>query len=152
MDITIRGPADNELEQVAVLFDAYRQFYGQATDIDRACQFLRERQQRHQSVLIVAEVGGEIIGFTQLYPMYSSVQTAPLFILNDLYVQQNFRRQGIGRLLLDAAAVASSAAGATRLMLETGSDNLAAQSLYRAAGWREESSQWYSLPLAALPD
>lgn len=147
MTTTIRRATLDDLDRVAPLFDAYRQFYGQTADLARARDFLRERMERHQSVVILAELDGEILGFTQLYPMYSSVQTAPIFILNDLFVVERVRRCGVGRLLLDSASVAAAAAGGARLMLETAQDNDAARALYRAAGWQEDHSQWYSLPL-----
>ncbi len=149
MTTTIRRATLDDLDRVAPLFDAYRRFYGQPGDLARARDFLRERLDKHQSVVILAELEGEVLGFTQLYPMYSSVQTAPVFILNDLYVAERVRRCGVGRLLLDSASVAAGAAGGARLMLETARDNAPARALYRAAGWREDESQWYSLPLQA---
>ncbi len=148
MTTTIRRATLADLDGVAALFDAYRQFYGQAADPDRARAFLLERIEKHQSVIILAELEGELLGFAQLYPMYSSVRTAPIFILNDLFVAERVRRCGVGRLLLDSAAVAAGHAGGARLMLETDRDNAAARALYRAAGWQEDASQWYSLPLA----
>ena len=67
--------------------------------------------------------------------------------LNDLYVDANARRNGVGRRLLDAAAVAARAAGGHRIVLETAVENVAARALYRDAGWDEESTQWYALDL-----
>jgi GNAT superfamily N-acetyltransferase len=79
--------------------------------------------------------------------MFSSVRTARLWILNDLFVADDARRCGVARALLDAAAQFARDDGAAGLMLETGRDNAAARALYRAAGWQEDASQWYSLPL-----
>ncbi len=151
MDIRIRRPEPDDLDRVAVLFDAYRQFYGQPADLARASGFLRDRYAQRQSVLVIAEHGEQVVGFVQLYPMYSSVQTTPIFILNDLFVAPAGRRQRVGTRLLQAAAIAAQAAGASRLVLEAGRDNHAARALYRAAGWQEEPTQWYSLPLGAEP-
>lgn len=145
MSVAIRGIDESDLDRVAPLFDAYRQFYAQPADLARARTWLRERLQRDESVILLAERDGEAVGFTQLYPMFSSVRTARIWILNDLYVDASARRGGVARALLDAAAAFARDAGAARLVLETGRDNLAARALYRAAGWSEDDSQWYSL-------
>jgi ribosomal protein S18 acetylase RimI-like enzyme len=140
------GPAD--LDALALLFDAYRQFYAQASDVPRARDWLRERLRFGESTVIVATLAGRPAGFTQLYPMYSSVRTARTWILNDLYVDAAARRKGVARTLLDAAAQFARADGAACISLETTLDNAAARALYRAAGWNEDATQWYSLPLS----
>ncbi len=141
------GPAD--LDALALLFDAYRQFYGQPGDVARARQWLRERLRFGESVVLLAKRAGTLAGFTQLYPMYSSVRTARTWILNDLYVDPSMRRNGVARALLDAATNFAREDGAAGISLETTRDNAAARALYRAAGWQEDPTQWYSFPLAA---
>jgi GNAT superfamily N-acetyltransferase len=145
MPVAVRRVDESDLERVAPLFDAYRQFYAQPADLARARAWLRERLERDESVVLLAERDGSAVGFAQLYPMFSSVRTARIWILNDLYVDAPARRGGVARALLDAAAGFARGAGAARLILETGRDNLAARALYRAAGWNEDDSQWYSL-------
>lgn len=145
MPVTVRRIDEADLDSVAPLFDAYRQFYAQPADLARAREWLRERLHRDESVILLAERDGMAVGFTQLYPMFSSVRTVRIWILNDLYVDAASRRGGVARALLDAAAEFARDDGAARLMLETGRDNLAARALYRAAGWSEDDSQWYSL-------
>ena len=61
------GPAD--LDALARLFDAYRQFYGQPGDLARARDWLRERLRFGESLVLVASRGGTVAGFAQLYPM-----------------------------------------------------------------------------------
>ena len=145
MAVSIRRATESDLDTIAPLFDAYRQFYHQPSDVPRARDWLRERITRDQSIVLVAERDGTAVGFTQLYPMFSSVRTARLWILNDLFVGADARRLGVARALLEAAARTCRADGAAGLMLETGRDNAAARALYRAAGWHEDASQWYSL-------
>ena len=144
--ISRAGPAD--LDALAQLFDAYRQFYGQPSDVPRARDWLRSRLRVGESVVLLARRGGAMLGFVQLYPMFSSVRTAKTWILNDLYVDANARRGGIARSLLDAAAKFAREDGAAGISLETTQDNAAARALYRAAGWTEDATQWYSLPLS----
>lgn len=137
------GPAD--LDALALLFDAYRQFYGQPSDVPRARDWLRSRLRVGESVVLLAKRGGAIVGFVQLYPMFSSVRTAKTWILNDLYVDAAARRGGVASTLLEAAANFARADGAAGISLETTQDNAAARALYRAAGWSEDQTQWYSL-------
>ena len=144
--ISRAGPAD--LDALATLFDAYRTFYGQTPDLPLARQWLRERLRFGESVMLVAKRGGTVVGFVQLYPMFSSVRTARTWILNDLYVDAGARRRGVARALLDASAAFARGDGAAGISLETTQDNAAARALYRAAGWNEDATQWYSLPLS----
>ena len=137
------GPAD--LDALVPLFDAYRQFYGQPSDQERSREWLRSRLRMGESVAFVAMQGSAMIGFTQLYPMFSSVRTARTWILNDLYVNDAARCSGAGRALLDAAAQFAREDGAMGISLETTHDNAAARALYQAAGWNEDATQWYSL-------
>ena len=146
--ISRAGPAD--LDALAVLFDAYRQFYGQASDVPRARDWLRSRLRVGESVVLLAKREGTTVGFVQLYPMFSSVRTAKTWILNDLFVEAGARRRGVARALLDAAAAFAREDGAIGISLETSQDNAAARALYRAAGWNEDATQWYSLGFSKL--
>ena len=148
MTATVRRATTEDLDAVTPLFDAYRRFYAQQGDLQRARDFLHERLHRGESAILLAELDGRAAGFTQLYPMFSSVRTARIWILNDLYVDEGARRHGVARALLDAAAQFAKDQGAAGLMLETTRDNDAARALYRAAGWNEDATQWYSLSFA----
>jgi GNAT superfamily N-acetyltransferase len=136
-------------EVLAALFDGYRMFYGQPSDLARAAGFLRERIERGESsVLIALADDGAGLGFTQLYPLFSSVRAARIEILNDLFVAPGARGQGVGRALLRAAEGSARARGAVRLVLSTALDNHAAQALYAAAGWtRDDAFVEYAKPL-----
>jgi ribosomal protein S18 acetylase RimI-like enzyme len=147
MSVVVRRADLTDVDAIAPLFDAYRRFYGQPGDLERARAWIAERLQRDEAVILLATLDDRPCGFTQLYPMFSSVRTARLRVLNDLYVDEKARRHGVARALLDGAVAFARAEGAAGLMLETGRDNAAARALYRAAGWREDASQWYSFPL-----
>jgi ribosomal protein S18 acetylase RimI-like enzyme len=138
-----------DLELIVPLFDAYRQFYEQAQDLTLAREFLRERLEREQSVIFLAlGADGSAVGFTQLYPSFSSASARRIFILNDLFVDPAMRRSGVGQQLLVAAAEFGRGAGAARLTLSTAHANSAAQALYEAQGWQlDEVFRSYYLPL-----
>ena len=148
MSTVIRRAVASDIDAVAPLFDAYRQFYSQPADLALATGFLQDRIARGESVLLLAERAGVAVGFTQLFPMFSSVRIARIWVLNDLYVAVDARRGGVARGLLDAAAQFASDDGAARIVLETARDNTAARALYRAAGWKEDDSQWYALSVS----
>ena len=143
----IRRATLDDLDTITPLFDAYRQFYLQPADLQRAHDWLRDRLQREESVVLLATRDGVGIGFTQLYATFSSVRTTRLWTLNDLFVREDGRRHGVARALLDAAVEFARDDGAAGIQLETSSDNAPARALYRAAGWTEDASQWYSLAL-----
>src|SRR5437763_3649222 len=102
--IAVRQAVFADLGALVPLFDAYRQFYGQASDLTGARTFLKERFELTQSVVFIAEERDNAVGFTQLYPSFSSVSMARTFILNDLFVAPDRRRKGVGEMLLQAAA------------------------------------------------
>lgn len=147
MKISVRQAQLDDVDALVPLFDAYRQFYDQPGDLTRARNWLRARIGANESVVLMAERDAQVIGFTQLYPMYSSVQTARIWVLNDLYVVPEERRHGAAQSLLKAAIEYARNDGASRLQLETGRRNDAARALYKAAGWQEDDTQWYSVPL-----
>ena len=126
----------SDVNLVAPLFDAYRQFYEQAPDLAGAQRYLRERWGNAQSVVLLAEdAAGIPLGFCQLYPTFCSVEAAPIATLYDLFVSPQARRCGVGRLLLLAAEAQAIADGAVRMDLTTARTNQAAQSVYESLGW-----------------
>lgn len=149
MTPTVRRATIADLDALAPLFDGYRGFYGQPSDLVRARNFLSERIERDESVVLLASQHGAAVGFTQLYPTFSSVRAARVWVLNDLYVAAPARRSGVAQALLAAATTFASGNGAIRLVLETMPDNHAAQRLYEALGWqRYDDTLRYQLPLA----
>ncbi len=145
---SVRRAGLADLDALAPLFDAYRQFYDKPADLPLARRFLQERIERKESVIFLAETDGSPAGFTQLYPAFSSVSAARSFILNDLYVREEQRRHGIARSLLRAAADFGRAERAVSLSLSTAIHNHQAQALYAGLGWvRDGDFLSYNLAL-----
>lgn len=139
VDIRIVRAERKDLDDLVPLFDGYRQFYGQRSDLAAARAFLRDRIERDESVIYLAYTEpGEAAGFTQLYPSFSSVSLKPLWILNDLYVRSDVRRGGVGRALLERARQHAIETAAKGLVLSTGVTNKAAQTLYESCGWQRD--------------
>lgn len=141
--VVVRRAGVEDLDELASLFDAYRQFYAQPPDLARARAFLAERIARDESVLLLAEHAGVAAGFVQLYPLFSSVRTGRIWTLNDLFVAPHARRFGVARTLLRAACEHGRATGALGLQLETTHDNRNAQVLYRSEGWQDGDTLWF---------
>lgn len=141
------GTAD--LDDLAPLFDGYRVFYRQPSDIAGARAFVAERMAQKEAVVFVArDDAGAAVGFVQLYPSFSSVAMRPIWILNDLFVTPAARRSGAGAALMAAARGFATAQGAKRLELTTERGNLTAQALYERSGYRRDDSFFrFTLPL-----
>jgi len=143
----IRATLDH-LDQIAPLFDGYRQFYKQPANLTGARQFIHDRLIRHDSVIFLALMEDNGVGFTQLYPSFSSVSMKRLWILNDLFVAPAGRRQGVGEALLERARQFAVDDGAKGLMLETAVTNTTAQKLYERLGWVRDNDYYvYNLTL-----
>ena len=133
----LRATSSN-LKNLVHLFNAYRVFYDQESDLTAAEQFLSERFRKKDSVIFLAEDAvGKGLGFTQLYPSFSSVSMQRVYILNDLYVSEAARGQGVGEALLEHAKQFAISEGAKGLTLETDVTN-PAQKLYERLGWTKE--------------
>jgi GNAT superfamily N-acetyltransferase len=145
----IKRATVTDLDDAAPLFDAYRQFYGQRSDVPAARAFLDERLRRDESVIFLAlagDDGGDALGFTQLYPSFSSVSLKRIWVLNDLFVGPDVRRGGVGRRLLERAREWAIETEAKGLVLATAVTNSTAQALYESCGWRRDDEfQHYHL-------
>jgi ribosomal protein S18 acetylase RimI-like enzyme len=135
MTITTRLASLADADAIAPLFDAYRQFYRQEPDLALARSFIHARLANSESLILVAEGDGGMLGFCQLYPTFCSVEAAPIYTLYDLFVTESARKSGAGRQLMLAAEGQARATGAVRLDLTTAKDNLRAQSVYEALDW-----------------
>ncbi len=134
--ITTRLATLADLDAVAALFDAYRQFYEQPADLGLARRFIEARLQRDESVVIVACNSDQVIvGICQLYPTFCSVEAKPVYVLYDLYVDASARRTGAGSALLRAAEQLARERGMARMELSTARTNTTAQSVYEKLGW-----------------
>jgi ribosomal protein S18 acetylase RimI-like enzyme len=134
--ITTRRATIADVDAVAPLFDAYRQFYRQAPDLPRARQFIGARIERNESIVFVAETDArKIVGFCQLYPTFCSVRAAHTYVLYDLFVSPDARGTGAGRSLMLAAQIHAEKSSAAKIELSTARDNKVAQSLYESLGW-----------------
>jgi ribosomal protein S18 acetylase RimI-like enzyme len=131
LETFIRQARVEDVETLTTLFDNYRSFYGRKSDLEKAKNFIWARLNNQDSKIFIAEAAqSKIVAFTQLYPTFSSISAKSSWILNDLYVIEKYRRNRIASKLVKHAVEFANSTCATSISLQTGKDNLAAQSLY----------------------
>jgi len=136
----VRRATKEDLNQLAVLFDEYRQFYGASTNINESYQFLKQRFENKESVIFVHVKDDVFTGFVVLYLGFSSVSCAKYYILDDVYVTPVFRRQGSAKQLIDTAILFARHEDAQRISLETQKNNYHSHQLYEQMGFVKDNS------------
>jgi ribosomal protein S18 acetylase RimI-like enzyme len=134
----------SDIDELTRLFDEYRVFYEQTSDLALARSFLTKRIEQDESRIFIADNGGgSCCGFTQLFPSFSSVSALPIWILNDLYVQSSARKQGVGRRLMNKARDFAVETESKGILLETAKTNVSAQALYEALGYQKNKGSFF---------
>ncbi|WP_282358058.1 GNAT family N-acetyltransferase [Pseudomonas sp. PS01303] len=132
-----------QLEAVAQLFDAYRGFYEQPSNLAQSRAFIAERMAAGESAIFLAQdEHGEALGFVQLYPTFSSIDAHRTWLLSDLFTTPAARGRGVGRLLMNTARAFALETGAKGLVLETATDNVTAQGLYESLGYVRDTGYY----------
>ncbi|MBA3647676.1 MAG: GNAT family N-acetyltransferase [Chitinophagales bacterium] len=127
----------NRLDELSVMFDAYRIFYHRSSDIEGVRNFLHDRIINRQSVIFLAiEEHQSAVAFAQLYPLFSSINMKPVWLLNDLFVRPQFRNKGISKLLLEKCKILAAESMAHGVLLETEKTNMVGNHLYPSAGFK----------------
>ncbi len=147
MAITVIRASVEHVDDIAPLFDLYRQFYEQNPDAVKAHNYITARLTADECVIFLAYDGDKAVGFTQLYPTFCSVEAIKIYVLYDLYVDASARKSGVGEALMTAASNHAKSAGAKRLELSTAITNTTAQSLYERLGWVRDT-EYYSYALS----
>jgi len=131
----VRKAVSADLDQLAILFDGYRVFYRKDSDINGAKTFLKNRLENGDSELFVCVENDTLLGFTQLYPLFTSTRMKKAWLLNDLFVSKEQRGKGISKMLITAAKELAKQTDAFGLMLETEKSNDIGNNLYPSAGF-----------------
>ncbi|WP_033962327.1 GNAT family N-acetyltransferase [Psychroserpens jangbogonensis] len=136
--MTILQAQLKDLDTLASLFDGYRMFYKQESNLSDATAFLKTLLEQKASVVYIAYINDKAVGFTQLFPLFSSVSMQPMYLLNDLYVDSNYRSQGIGEALINRAKQLCKDENQKGLAIQTAFDN-PAQHLYERLGFVKDT-------------
>ena len=135
------------INELSNLFNSYRVFYEQPSDIEKAREFIESRINKDESTIFVCyEKGQKLDGFVQLYSSFCSVSAGPILILYDLFVKAEKRGHGYGRALMDKATEYAKSNDYQRLELSTAIDNVIGQKLYESLGYIKDNEFYhYSL-------
>lgn len=150
--IKIKQAHSSHLNALARLFDGYRVFYKKESNLDAAKRFLNERMQQKESMIFVALLEEQLVGFTQLYPLFSSTNMTKLWLLNDLYVEPKQRGKHISKGLIKAAQEHCKLTKANGISLETEKNNVPGNALYPKMGFaldQEHNFYFWENPIAS---
>lgn len=145
----LREATINDIDLLTHLFDGYRMFYKQASDIPGAKAFLSSRFSNNESVIYIALLSDgrpdtqlRPMGFTQLYPIFSSVTMQSMYVLNDLFVLPEYRGKGVGTALIDTVKERCRQEKQKGIALQTEKTN-PAQKLYEHLGFIQDPDLQY---------
>lgn len=124
-----------DVDDLAKLFDAYRQFYHCSADLRAAQDYVKERIAQGLTRFFVSRDSMEMNGFIHLLPSFDTLAMKQSWILEDAYVAPSFRCSGVGTALIQYAENIARTSGASRLTLSTAHTNLQAQRVYERQGW-----------------
>ena len=139
--IKIRKAKINDLEELVNAFEAYRVWYRKEPNQIEAKQFLKDRIEQQESVIFIATENDKLLGFTQLYPIFSSTRLKRLWLLNDLFVYKNHRGKGISKMLIEKTKEHCRQTNGCAITLETEISNKIGNKLYPATGFKLNSTQ-----------
>lgn len=140
--MTIIKAEIQHLNDLVPLFNNYRMFYRQKSDAEAANFFLKKRIEKQDTTILIAYNKNKAVGFTQLFHSFSSISMQPIFILNDLFVDSDYRKQGFGVALLNKAKLLCKTLNYKGIGLQTETNN-PAQHLYESLGWDKDQDLQY---------
>ena len=146
-EIEIAPVAVDEFEELLPLIAAYQRFYEVAeVDDERNPAFFRRFIAPSEDGLLLGARGeGGLLGYACLYWHFSSLEATECVLMNDLYVSEDARGEGVGRALIEATAEVARERGVPFVEWSTAPDNKTAQRLYDSTG--AERSEWFSYEL-----
>lgn len=144
--IKIKKAGLGDLDQLSDLFDGYRKFYREESDLQMGRAFLQKRIENKESEIFVSVYESKILtGFVQLYPIFSSTRMKRLWLLNDLYVLSEYRGLGISVGLIQKAKELCVTTDSCGMILETARNNEIGNKLYHKTGFiLDEEHNYYS--------
>lgn len=124
-----------DVDKVLPLYLGYRRFYQVEEKPEQSRDFLLKRLQLKESIIFFAELEGKVVGFTQLYPLFCSLEMKRIWLLYDLFVDESARKHGVAQQLIERAEQLANESDSAFIMLATATDNVKAQALYERNGF-----------------
>jgi GNAT superfamily N-acetyltransferase len=138
-----------QVERLLPMIAAYQRFY-EVEEIDEERNrkfFARFIAPSENGMLLGAWREDELIGYACLYWHFTSLVPAETVLMNDLFVAEAARGQGVGRALIEASANIARTRGAHHLEWATAPDNKTAQHLYDSTNAERTTWVEYELDL-----
>ena len=143
----IKEATVEDSEIIGEVFDLYRQFYKKDPDKIISIEYIKQRLTNKESTIFFVEEDNVCIGIVQLYVTFDSLELSKKIILYDLFVRSEYRKKGIGAMLMNASKDFAKNNGITGIELSTAISNGTAQSLYESLGY-ERDNEFYSYYLS----
>ena len=142
MKIKIIKAGKKHIKDVGILFDLYRQFYKYESELQKSNKFIRERILKKESTIFLCYFDKEATGFVQLYETFDSLNINKKLVLYDLYVKKNFRKKGMGKILMNKAKEFANKKKIKIIELSTAITNKKARSLYEALKYKRDKKYY----------
>ena len=143
----IKEATVEDSEKIGEVFDLYRQFYKKNPDKIISIEYIKQRLTNKESTIFFVEEDNVCIGIVQLYVTFDSLELSKKIILYDLFVRSEYRKKGIGAMLMDASKDFAKNNGITGIELSTAISNGTAQKLYESLGY-ERDNEFYNYYLS----
>ena len=143
----IKEATVKDSEKIGEVFDLYRQFYKKNPDKIISIEYIKQRLTNKESTIFFVEEDNVCIGIVQLYVTFDSLELNKKIILYDLFVRPEYRKKGIGAMLMDASKDFAENNGISGIELSTAISNGTAQRLYESLGY-ERDNEFYNYYLS----
>lgn len=143
MEYKIRKASLEDLNETAELFNHYRIFYRQESDIEKGKSFIKERLLNGESDIFLVLVNNKAVGFVQLYKLFHYTKLQKQWLLSDLFVLPEYRGNGLSLALIERSKRWCEETGACGLMLETEKTNDIGNKLYPRCGFEYDGAHNY---------
>lgn len=131
----VRQAIIEDLNELAQLFADYRVFYGQDFELEKTRSFIQQRLESKDSIIFIAIQSDTILGFSQLYPSFTTIGVQEIWILNDLFIKPKFRQNGVAKMLIEHILEYSKDTNRKKVILSAAYNNDKAQRLYEKLGF-----------------
>ena len=139
----IRQVVEADLEDLLPLMRAYCDFYEVDPGDDALLALSRAliADPEHEGLQLIARADdGRALGFATIFWSWSTLSAARIGVMNDLFVADHARGDGLADALIAECVERCRERGATSLGWQTAKDNHRAQAVYERVGG--ERSEW----------
>lgn len=125
-----------QIEDIPQLEVLYQQFWGERSDVAKMKSVFEKIDGQPQYILLSAVEGDKLLGsVTGIVCPEMYVDCRPFLVLENMVVDQNSRKKGVGKALLHALEEIAKERDCRQIILVTESDRHDAAAFYKACGF-----------------